>query len=235
MKGFHLLKYTLPGEQPINLILSEKERGKLFLGNLDCLINQQILETNNINCILSICTEEKIIVGPKYQQIYLDIHDNMNSQISKVFERSYLFIENALKSQQNVLIHCAAGISRSATLVLAYLMKTYQQTLEQALRFLKQKRPYVRPNPGFLLQLLDYETMLHGCITSTLGPELTPFDIQRDPQYKPQPKVELRKSLPLKQVSGPSPVARVERKTHTEILTRVSQSISTFQPKAFKS
>ncbi|CAD8067073.1 unnamed protein product [Paramecium primaurelia] len=235
MKGLNLLKYTLPGEQPINLILSEKERGKLFLGNLDCLINQQILETNNINCILSICTEEKIIVGPKYQQIYLDIHDNMNSQISKVFERSYLFIENALKSQQNVLIHCAAGISRSATLVLAYLMKTYQYTLEQALRFLKQKRPYVRPNPGFLLQLLDYENMLHGCITSILGPELTPFDIQRDPQYKPQPKVELRKSLPLKQVSGPSPVARVERKTHTEKLTRVSQSISTFQPKAFKS
>ncbi|CAK86134.1 unnamed protein product (macronuclear) [Paramecium tetraurelia] len=235
MKGFHLLKYTLPGEQPISLILSEKERGKLFLGNLDCLHNQQILEVHNINSILSICTEEKILMGPKYQQVYLDIHDNMNSQISNVFEKSYLFIENALKSQQNVLVHCAAGISRSATLVLAYLMKSYQYTLEQALRYLKQKRPYVRPNPGFLLQLLDYETLLYGSITSNLGPELTPFDVQRDAQYKPQPKVELRKSLPLKQIPGPSPAARVERKTHTEILTRVSQSLSTFQPKAFKS
>ncbi|CAD8061285.1 unnamed protein product [Paramecium primaurelia] len=235
MKGFHMFKYTLPGEQPISLVLSEKDRGKLFLGNLDCLHNQQILESNNVNCVLSICTEEKIMVGPKYKQIYLDIHDNMNSQISNVFERSFLFIEKALKSQQNVLVHCAAGISRSATLVLAYLMKSYQYTVEQALRYLKQKRPYVRPNPGFLLQLLDYEIMLHGCITSNLGPELTPFDIQRDPQYKPQPKVDLRKSLPLKQVPGPSPIARADRKTHTEILTRVSQSISTFQPKAFKS
>ncbi|CAD8087523.1 unnamed protein product [Paramecium sonneborni] len=235
MKGLHMFKYTLPGEQPISLILQEKDQGKLFLGNLDCLHNQQILEINNINCILSICTEEKIMVGPKYKQIYLDIHDNMNSQISNVFERSFIFIENSLKFQQNILVHCAAGISRSATLVLAYLMKSFQYTLEQALRYLKQKRPYVRPNPGFLLQLLDYEIMLHGYITSNLGPELTPFDIQRDPQYKPQLRVELRKSLPLKQIPGSSPLTKVERKTHTEILTRVSLSISTFQPKAFKS
>jgi len=52
------------------------------------------------------------------------------------------------------------GISRSATIVLAYLMKYHHNTLREAFYFLIEKRPQIWPNEGFLLQLLRYETEL---------------------------------------------------------------------------
>lgn len=43
MKGVHLLKYTVPGEEPISLILQDEKGAKLYLGNLDCMHNPKIL------------------------------------------------------------------------------------------------------------------------------------------------------------------------------------------------
>ena len=54
----------------------------------------------------------------------------------------------------------ALGVSRSATIVLAYLMKYHHNTLKDAFNFLIEKRPQIWPNEGFLLQLLRYETEL---------------------------------------------------------------------------
>lgn len=52
------------------------------------------------------------------------------------------------------------GISRSATIVLAYLMKYHHNTLKDALVFLLEKRPIICPNSGFMVQLLQYEKRL---------------------------------------------------------------------------
>jgi protein-tyrosine phosphatase len=54
----------------------------------------------------------------------------------------------------------ALGVSRSATIVLAYLMKYHHNTLEEAYFYLVGKRPQVFPNEGFLLQLIRYENDL---------------------------------------------------------------------------
>jgi len=53
-----------------------------------------------------------------------------------------------------------SGVSRSATIVLAYLMKYHHNTLKEAFYYLIEKRPQVWPNEGFLLQLIRYETEL---------------------------------------------------------------------------
>jgi len=52
------------------------------------------------------------------------------------------------------------GVSRSATIVLAYLMKYHHNTIKEAFYFLIEKRPQIWPNEGFLLQLIRYETEL---------------------------------------------------------------------------
>lgn len=57
----------------------------------------------------------------------------------------------------DVVVHCLAGISRSATVVAAYLMKKYHQSLKDVLCFMKNVRPVVSPNPGFLQQLKVWE------------------------------------------------------------------------------
>ena len=52
------------------------------------------------------------------------------------------------------------GVSRSATIVLAYLMKYHHNTLAEAYLYLAQKRPQIGPNDGFILQLMRYEDEL---------------------------------------------------------------------------
>lgn len=58
-----------------------------------------------------------------------------------------------------VLVHCFAGVSRSAAVITAYLMRTEQRTLEDALESLRQCCEFVCPNDGFLDQLKLFEDM----------------------------------------------------------------------------
>jgi protein-tyrosine phosphatase len=74
------------------------------------------------------------------------------------FDDAIDFINMAFENPSNrILVHCNLGISRSTTLILAYLMKTYNATLLEAFKFLKHRRPIICPNLGFLRQLIEYE------------------------------------------------------------------------------
>lgn len=94
--------------------------------------------------------------------------DIMMFKINKYFKESSQFIENAIGSKAGgakdgcVFVHCKEGVSRSATLVLAYLV-TYQDLhLTDALKTVRSKRK-ISPNPGFLQQLIDYSRTLDHC------------------------------------------------------------------------
>ena len=65
-------------------------------------------------------------------------------------------MDSALKAGGKVLVNCWQGASRSTTMVLAYLIKYEKLELAEALRLVKSKRD-VRPNDGFLLQLIEFE------------------------------------------------------------------------------
>ncbi len=67
------------------------------------------------------------------------------------------YLDNALRSKGNVLVHCSAGISRSPTLVLAYMMKKYHYTLEEAFEKMRKLRQIVDPNVSFIVQLKEWE------------------------------------------------------------------------------
>ncbi|CEH16778.1 Dual specificity phosphatase [Ceraceosorus bombacis] len=60
-----------------------------------------------------------------------------------------------------VYVHCQAGVSRSATIVLAYLMHTRSLSLQEALELVKSRRSHIEPNAGFMTQLELYEA--GGC------------------------------------------------------------------------
>ena len=73
------------------------------------------------------------------------------------------FLERALqRKENNILVHCSAGISRSPTLVLAYMMKKYRMTLEEAFDKMRQLRQIVDPNVSFIFQLRDWERSLQA-------------------------------------------------------------------------
>lgn len=66
-----------------------------------------------------------------------------------------------------VLVHCQAGISRSATICLAYLMMKKRVRLEEAFEFVKQRRSIISPNFSFMGQLLQFESQVLTTTTTT--------------------------------------------------------------------
>nr|XP_057914711.1 dual specificity protein phosphatase 13-like [Doryrhamphus excisus] len=81
--------------------------------------------------------------------------------ISPFFYPAADFISQALTSGGRVLVHCAVGVSRSATLVLAYLMIHHHLSLTSAVQCVQHKR-WIFPNRGFLLQLMTLERTLRS-------------------------------------------------------------------------
>lgn len=87
------------------------------------------------------------------------IKDAIDSNIAQHFVDCNQFIE---ASPGKVLVHCFAGVSRSATVVLAYMM--YKgASLAEALALLRSKRSVVSPNPSFMKQLIEYEKTARRC------------------------------------------------------------------------
>ena len=70
--------------------------------------------------------------------------------------------------ESRVLVHCTMGVSRSSTIVCAYLMKARTISVQAALDLVKEKRQGVRPNTGFVRQLGEWEVLLLGKAVSDL-------------------------------------------------------------------
>lgn len=91
------------------------------------------------------------------------------------FDRAVAFIDEARSKGSRVLVHCVAGISRSTSICLVYLMKREGYTLRQAYDHVKAKRSIMRPNKGFLKQLMKMDREIHGS-DSVVYEELYPPD-----------------------------------------------------------
>jgi dual specificity phosphatase 12 len=85
--------------------------------------------------------------------------DAPQQNIIQYFDETFDFIHHILEGEGRVLVHCVAGVSRSATIITAYLMRLKGLRYKAALAMLKRVRPFVTPNDGFLEQLRLYQTM----------------------------------------------------------------------------
>jgi dual specificity phosphatase 12 len=97
----------------------------------------------------------EIISGTTVHQIAVD--DTETTNIIEHFVPCSNFIAKARVQGAGVLVHCQAGMSRSATLVAAYLMKEMGLNVEQALQKIRRARSQIQPSEFFLLQLELFE------------------------------------------------------------------------------
>lgn len=77
------------------------------------------------------------------------------------FKRTFEFIDEAFNLNGKIIVNCARGISRSATIVIGYLMYRYNMSLNHALNYTLSKRSQVYPNDNFRKQLEIYEKELN--------------------------------------------------------------------------
>ncbi|XP_070594734.1 dual specificity protein phosphatase 7 [Erythrolamprus reginae] len=94
----------------------------------------------------------------KYKQI--PISDHWSQNLSQFFPEAITFIDEARSKKCGILVHCLAGISRSVTVTVAYLMQKLNLSLNDAYDFVKRKKSNISPNFNFMGQLLDFERTL---------------------------------------------------------------------------
>jgi hypothetical protein len=103
----------------------------LYLSGVNCA-NDQILDKYNIKTVLSIMSSPPELDKTKYDHMTILIQDHSQVNIREHFESTHQFINDALVQKKNILVHCYAGISRSATIVISYIMNMKTTTFENA-------------------------------------------------------------------------------------------------------
>jgi protein-tyrosine phosphatase len=127
----------------------------LYISDLPTAYNKKKLKELGITHIL--CTIMGVEAYYPKEFKYKNIHtrDIKSENISKYFNECSEFISNSIKEGGKVLVHCSYGISRSASIVIAYMIDegySYSEAYEK----LEEVRPIINPNEGFRKQLLKY-------------------------------------------------------------------------------
>lgn len=134
----------------------------VFLSAQDVAQNHELLHALQITHIVNVATGVECMFRERIE--YLDLTsvlDMPSENLKQHFERATTFMRNAVESGQGrVLVHCNMGVSRSSSLVLAYIMRYERMPLAKALEHVRSRRPIIRPNDGFMQQLKEYEKEL---------------------------------------------------------------------------
>lgn len=103
-----------------------------------------------VNALLQDASSTKTQGNVTYKRISIDDHES--EDIGRHFVDAVRYIDQG----DVVLVHCFAGVSRSASVVIAYMMYHKEWTYEEAYEYVKFKRPMVEPNQGFVRQLKEW-------------------------------------------------------------------------------
>ena len=133
----------------------------IYLGNYEASLNAEYLSQLGIIKILSVMDVgypdyNKYHNGPCFIQKIVKVVDYPTQNIIKYFGECISF----MLGYDKVLVHCSAGASRSATIVIAYIMWSKRMPYEKALYFVSDRRFCVCPNFGFRDQLQLFEKLL---------------------------------------------------------------------------
>jgi predicted protein tyrosine phosphatase len=138
---------------PLNLIVpATDDEGGIYLGNLYAAYNLDILKKHNISAVLTVAAGTGLkYTDPSISHMVIMADDIEHYNLSRHFDKMIDFIDKVRKvEKKSILIHCFAGISRSATTVIAYLMKNNAWTYKKASGFVREKRKEIFPNNGFI-------------------------------------------------------------------------------------
>ncbi|KAL6479976.1 hypothetical protein MHYP_G00110090 [Metynnis hypsauchen] len=132
----------------------------LYLGSAYHASRKDMLDMLGITALINVSANCPNHFEDHYQYKSIPVEDNHKADISSWFNEAIEFIDSVRNKGGRVFVHCQAGISRSATICLAYLMRTNRVKLDEAFEFVKQRRSIISPNFSFMGQLLQFESQV---------------------------------------------------------------------------
>ena len=134
---------------PINHIIDN-----VFLGDFRAADDLDLLKKNNIthiiNCVFNLPNSFPNDITYKN----LNLKDEKNQPLLSALEDAYKFIKD--NKDKNILVHCVYGKSRSASVILFYLINEKKYSFKEAKEFAQKIRSCVNPNEGFEKELTKY-------------------------------------------------------------------------------
>ncbi|NXX94127.1 DUS4 phosphatase, partial [Centropus bengalensis] len=147
----------------------------LYLGSAYHAARRDMLDALGITALLNVSSDCPNHFEGHFQYKCIPVEDNHKADISSWFMEAIEYIDAVKECCGRVLVHCQAGISRSATICLAYLMMKKRVKLEEAFEFVKQRRSIISPNFSFMGQLLQFESQVlaTSCAVEAVSPSGT--------------------------------------------------------------
>ncbi|CAD7673958.1 unnamed protein product [Nyctereutes procyonoides] len=128
----------------------------LYIGNFKDARDAEQLSKNKVTHILSVHDSARpLLEGVKY--LCIPAADSPSQNLTRHFKESIKFIHECRLRGEGCLVHCLAGVSRSVTLVIAYVMTVTDLGWEDALHTVRAGRSCANPNLGFQRQLQEFE------------------------------------------------------------------------------
>ncbi|XP_045783319.1 LOW QUALITY PROTEIN: protein phosphatase Slingshot [Maniola jurtina] len=132
----------------------------VYLGSEWNASNLEELQRNGVRHILNVTREIDNFFPGMFDYLNIRVYDDEKTDLLKHWDNTFKYINKARNEGSKVLVHCKMGISRSASVVIAYAMKAFNWNFDKALRHVKAKRSCIKPNNNFLNQLETYQGIL---------------------------------------------------------------------------
>ena len=134
----------------------------IYVGNMSTGTNLELLKSLGITHVVSALSCFDPPHPNEFEYLHIFCHDWEFEPISLRFTESNIFIQNAIDQGGKVYIHCMSGISRSVTLVMAYLVTSLaleksDRSIANILESVRERRLVANPNPGFIAQLEEHQ------------------------------------------------------------------------------
>ncbi|KAM1028635.1 hypothetical protein FF1_041199 [Malus domestica] len=172
----------------------------IYVGGDAVARDRDILKQNGIthvlNCVGFVCPEY-FKADFVYRTLWLQ--DSPTEDITSILYDVFDYFEDVREQGGRVLVHCCQGVSRSTSLVIAYLMWREGQSFDDAFQYVKAARGIADPNMGFACQLLQCQKRVHAF-------PLSPSSLLRVYRIAPHSPYDPLHLVP-KMLNDPSPSA----------------------------
>ncbi|XP_025199392.1 protein phosphatase Slingshot isoform X3 [Melanaphis sacchari] len=132
----------------------------VYLGSEWNASNLDELNRNGVRHILNVTREIDNFFPGSFKYLNVRVYDDDKTDLLKHWDNTYKYITKAEQEGSKVLVHCKMGVSRSASVVIAYAMKAYNWSFKKAFDHVRSKRTCIKPNKHFILQLETYQGIL---------------------------------------------------------------------------